>query len=68
MLTINEGFCACMNENVLLSVPANGRVVFEYRKIIGDIVILPIGLTIDIKGYLYVVLYYGGLILKVDPR
>lgn len=47
---------------------ANGHVVFKYQKDFGDPVnSLPLGLTIDIDGYLYVAVYLGGAILKLHP-
>lgn len=49
--------------------PANDQIVFKYPKSYGDPVnSLPLGLTIDVDGYLYVAIYYGGVVLKLDPQ
>ncbi|XP_031633592.1 regucalcin-like [Contarinia nasturtii] len=48
----------------------NERIVFKFRDIDGDRVpsYIPLGLTIDTKGCLWVALYFGGAILKIDPK
>ncbi|XP_031618069.1 regucalcin-like isoform X2 [Contarinia nasturtii] len=46
----------------------NGRIVFVYQGGFGDANTIPLGLAIDRKEYLYVTLYGGGAVLKVDPR
>ncbi|XP_031627367.1 regucalcin-like [Contarinia nasturtii] len=46
----------------------NGRVVFKYKKRIGELLVVPIGLTIDVKGYLNATLYAGSCVLKINPR
>lgn len=34
----------------------------------GDEARIPLGMTIDNKGYLYLASYYGAEVLKIDPR
>lgn len=49
----------------------NGRIVFELCGTCGDSDIppyLPLGMTIDRKGYLWVTLYFGAGILQINPR
>lgn len=29
---------------------------------------IPLGMTVDSKGCLYVAFYYGGVVLKINPR
>lgn len=47
----------------------NERIAFKFHDIYGDEVpsYIPLGMTIDVKGYLWVALYYGRSILKIDP-
>lgn len=48
---------------------ANGRVVFTYQKNFGDRVYgVLLSLTIDVFGFLYVSVYHGGVVLKIDPQ
>lgn len=48
---------------------ANGRDVFIYRGGYGDqIQTIPLGMTTDIAGFIYVGLYYGGAVLKINPK
>lgn len=47
---------------------ANGQIVFSYDKNHGDPVqSIPFGLTIDTDGFLYIAIYYGECVLKVNP-
>lgn len=45
----------------------NGRVVFDFAKC-AKCNYYPVGLTVDTDGYVYVALYYGGAVWKIDPR
>lgn len=53
---------------------ANGRIVFTYQGGYGNsVTTIPLGMTTDTDGFLYVCLYDsssydGGAVLKVDPR
>lgn len=47
---------------------AKGRIVFKYLGNYGDPhQSIPLGLTIDTHNFLYVALYYGGAVLRVNP-
>ena len=41
--------------------------MFKFKNYADD-AIIPLGLTIDTKGNLYVASYFGGEVLKIDPR
>lgn len=45
----------------------NGRIVYKFDNF-GDEALFSLGLTIDKKGFLYAPTYYGGEVLKIDPR
>lgn len=45
----------------------NGRVVFDFAKC-AKCNYFPVGLTVDTDGYVYVALYYGAAVWKIDPR
>lgn len=50
-----------------LNFSENGRVVYKFDNF-GDEALSSLGLTIDKKGYLYAATYFGGEVLKIDPR
>lgn len=46
----------------------NGRVVYDFRigkKIPSQ---YPVGLVVDTKGFIYVAMYNGGAVWKIDPK
>lgn len=45
----------------------DGRIVYKFDNY-GDDAYTPLGLTIDTKGYLYATAYFGGEVLKINPR
>lgn len=48
---------------------ANGQILFTYQGQYGDPDrSRPLGMTIDVDGFLYVVIYFGGVILKIDSK
>lgn len=53
---------------------ANERIVFQYPGGFDDSTnpyrssIVPLGMTTDKKGYIYVALYWGGAVLKINPK
>lgn len=46
----------------------NARIVFDSRKNNVGVYNFMLGLTIDTEGYLYTTMYYGGEVLKINPR
>lgn len=48
----------------------NERVIFDLFETYGTVIpsYIPLGLTIDTKGFLWVAIYYGSAVLKIDPR
>lgn len=46
----------------------NARIVFDSRKSNVGVYNFMLGLTIDTEGYLYTTMYYGGEVLKINPR
>lgn len=44
----------------------DGRLVHKYEDN-GDEALIPVGLTIDTKGFLYATEFFGGVVLKINP-
>lgn len=48
---------------------ADGQILFTYQGQYGDPDrSVPVGMTIDADGFLYVTIYLGGVILKIDSK
>lgn len=52
------------------AIAGNERIAFKFHDVHGDEVpsYIPLGMTIDDEGFLWVATYYGGTVLKIDPR
>lgn len=48
---------------------ADGQILFTYQGQFGDPNrSLTMGITIDVDDYLYVAMYFGGVVLKIDSK
>lgn len=65
---LHYGSCVCLLTQKYFA--ANERVIFDLFGTYGPVIpsYIPLGLTIDTKGFLWVALYYGSAVLKIDPR
>ena len=48
----------------------NERIAFKFHDIYEDKIpsYIPLGMAIDDKGFLWVALYHGAAVVKIDPR
>lgn len=56
-----------LNLNCFRIAVDGSRVAYEFDNR-GDAAYAPLGMTIDVDGYLYAAAYYGGEVLKINPR
>lgn len=61
-------FLTILDKILFLTILANGVVVFTYKNDYGGPLSCMLGITADTAGYLYVVIFNGGVVLKVNPK
>ncbi|XP_055304005.1 regucalcin-like [Sitodiplosis mosellana] len=69
-LLLSAGLDWNVDENKFYHIDSCKRELREYDwdSKTGKIQYYPVGLTVDTDGFVYVAMYYGGAVLKVDPR